>query len=230
MSCSGNQTYDEGCSNCSSCNSGEYILSPPGQLCNGMGFRDTAAGWCRKCRSACSSGFYLNASMCLSGSDTADRNCIPCNTKCASGFYAFGRCDGTSFVDARKCVACSTCLQGQVQTAFCYGNSTEDSTKCRTCNATSCPPPQVKTFIPFVYPFCIIAAHVSNSHAKSAGLDESVHWIGHSGQKQVYGLWKHMWGPGIHVQAVLICTVQCHWIVSSCQSVRQHMHCMQEQM
>lgn len=143
ISCTGNQTFDQGCQNCSSCNLGEYILSPPGRLCNGLGFQDTTAGWCKQCRLACSSGFYLNASSCLTGMDTSDRNCMPCNSKCPFGMYAFGRCDGTSFVDARKCVPCSSCLPGQVQTAFCYGNSTVDSTQCKTCNVTSCPPPQV---------------------------------------------------------------------------------------
>lgn len=144
VSCSGNKTYDEGCADCSSCNAGEYI-AVNGTLCDGLGFVDSTAGKCRPCRTACQVGYYLNGSDCLTGKDTVNRACVPCNTQCPFGFYAFGRCDGTSSVDTRKCVPCSSCLPGQIQTGFCYGNSTADTTTCRTCNATSCPPPQVRS-------------------------------------------------------------------------------------
>jgi hypothetical protein len=85
----------------------------------------------------------LNGSDCLTGMDVRDRTCAPCSSTCPFGYYAFGRCDGTSTFDSRKCMPCGSCLPGQVQVDFCYGNTTIDSTKCRTCNFTTCPPPQI---------------------------------------------------------------------------------------
>lgn len=142
VTCSGNATYDEACANCSSCNSGEYIAAG-GKLCNGLGFVDSSAGLCKPCRTACSPGYFLNGTMCLTGMDTVNTECSPCSSKCPFGFYSYGRCDGTSTYDTRKCLPCSSCAVGQIQTAFCYGNTTEDVTACKTCNVTSCPPPQI---------------------------------------------------------------------------------------
>lgn len=43
--CSGNKPYDEACSPCSLCNSGEYISE--GAFCTGATYKDTSAGKCR---------------------------------------------------------------------------------------------------------------------------------------------------------------------------------------
>lgn len=94
ITCSGNATFDEGCANCTTCNSGEFISSGmdivlvgllllfwsgiltqnpghTGVLCSGLGFVDTTSGTCRTCREACPVGYYLNTTgvACLSGLD-----------------------------------------------------------------------------------------------------------------------------------------------------------------
>lgn len=116
---------------------GEYII--PGRACNGSGFSDSSAGFCTPCRRSCTSGYFLSGKECTTGKELQDRTCSSCSvaTYCPKGSYIFGRCDGTTTFDSRKCLPCARCLPGQIQTEFCLGNSTSDVTKCKACNITS---------------------------------------------------------------------------------------------
>lgn len=127
----------QSCAPCTTCNAGEYII--PGRACNGSGFSDSSAGFCTPCRRSCVSGQYLSGAECTTGKELQDRSCSPCsvNSYCPAGYYIFGRCDGTTTFDSRKCMPCARCQPGQIQTDFCLGNSTSDTTKCTACNITS---------------------------------------------------------------------------------------------